>query len=64
MRKQRSFPIEREKSLKNGQNADYRAHMLDQGRVWEGILPDLAIFDLRIGFYGSKTLEYVSWYRL
>ena len=52
------------KSLKNGQNADYGAHMLDQGQGRSGIPSDFAIFDLRIGFYGSKTLEYVSWYRL
>ena len=41
---------------KYGQNAHSRAHMLDQGQVWDGILPDFAIFDLRNRFYGLKTL--------
>ena len=37
--------------------------MLDQVRGRCGIPSDFTMFDLRIGFYGSKTLEYVSCYR-
>ena len=50
--------------VKNSQNAHSRAHMLDQGRVWEGIPSDFAISDPRIRFYGSKTLGYESSNRL
>ena len=56
------FPLENWKSEKNGQNADSGAHMLDQVQGRCGIPSDFAMFDLRIGFYGSKTLGYVSCY--
>ena len=53
------FPFTEWKKSKNGQNADYGAHMLDQGRGRSGIPSDFTIFDLRVGFYGSETCIYV-----
>ena len=39
-------------------------NMLVQGHLLSMIPPYFAIFDLRIGFYGSKTLTYTFWYPL
>ena len=63
-KKRSGFPLTSSNRKKNSWNAHSRANMLDQGQVWEGIPPDLAIFDLRIGFYGSKTPRYHSSNRL